>query len=411
MIRLLTIALLLFGCAATSAQTRDTVVGMSEKVFKAVGEAQALIEAEDYDGARVIVAETLTRRRLSTYEQAHLLNIRGYTWYEQEDLARAIASYDEALALPDLPASMLITLRLTLGQVQLVSENYPAAEGHLRVLLTLEGQDTGNNKALLAASLIGQERHAEALDPLIDAIASEEAREGGIVRESWLSMLTSVYYELGDYASMRDVVEKLVLLYPRQQYVMNLAALHGELGDSEKQLALIESLNDDDRLHRNAQLVMLVNLLLGAELPYQAAQLLDRGIESGEIESTVRNLELLSQAWYLSAETGRAIAPLETAAEMSESGEIYLRLARLHMDAYQWAEAEQAAEAALDKGGLKEEGQAWLLRGMADVRLKRFTEASRQFKRAADFEETEEYARQWIRYVQAENARIAAAGS
>jgi hypothetical protein len=47
---------------------------------------------------------------------------------------------------------------------------------------------------------------------------------------------------------MRDVVEKLVLLYPREQYVMNLAALHGQLGDSEKQLALVESLLDDERL-------------------------------------------------------------------------------------------------------------------------------------------------------------------
>jgi hypothetical protein len=40
-----------------------------------------------------------------------------------------------------------------------------------------------------------------------------------------------VYYEIDDYAAMRDVIEKLVLLYPREQYVMNLAALHGQLGD------------------------------------------------------------------------------------------------------------------------------------------------------------------------------------
>jgi hypothetical protein len=39
---------------------------------------------------------------------------------------------------------------------------------------------------------------------------------------------------------MREVMERWCSLYPREQYVMNLAALHGQLGDSEKQLALME---------------------------------------------------------------------------------------------------------------------------------------------------------------------------
>lgn len=403
-------ALLLALCLAQVAAAKDRVLGMSERVFKIIGEAQVFVDAEDYTAAREVVDDALERRRLSTYERAHMLNIKGYTWYEQDDLNMAIATYEEALALEDLPISMLITLNLTLGQVNLVAENYNAAEKHLRALLALETQDTGSNKALLAAALMGQERFAEALTPLVDAIESEEAA-GGIVRENWLSMLSSVYFELDDYPAMREVIEKLVVLYPRDQYLMNLAALHGQLGESEKQLALIESLRDDERLERPTDLTMLVNLYLGAELPYEAASLLDSELASGRVESTVKNLELLSQAWYLSAETKRAIAPLAKAAEMSESGEIYLRLARLHMDAYEWTEAEEAAGAALDKGGLKEEGHAWLLRGMAHVRLKQFLEAQRHFQRAGKFDYTETYASQWLKYVDAEQARIAATGS
>lgn len=403
-------ALILALCLAPGVAAKDRVVGMSERVFKIIGEAQAFVDAEDYTAAREVVDDALERRRLSTYERAHMLNIKGYTWYEQDNLETAIATYEEALALEDLPVSMLITLRLTLGQVNLVAENYAESEKHLRALLALETQNTGSNKALLAAALMGQERFAEALTPLVDAIESEEAA-GGTVRENWLSMLSSVYFELDDYPAMREVIEKLVVLYPREQYLMNLAALHGQLGESEKQLALIESLRDDERLERPTDLTMLVNLYLGAELPYEAASLLDSELASGRVESTVKNLELLSQAWYLSAETERAIAPLAKAAKMSESGEIYLRLARLHMDAYEWAEAEEAARAALDKGGLKEEGHAWLLRGMAQVRLKQFLEAQRHFERAGKFDYTETYASQWLKYVDAEQARIEATGS
>jgi tetratricopeptide (TPR) repeat protein len=399
-------AALLSVLIAQGALGKDKVVGMSERVFEVLGEAQAALDLEDYAGARAIL-ETSLERKASTYERAHMLNVIGYSWYEEDELDRALDVYAEALALEDLPQSMLVTLRLTMGQVNLVNEDYSEAEKHLRALLALPEQNIPSNEVLLAASLMGQERFADALPPLQRAIAAEEAG-GNPPRENWLSMLASVYYETDDFGAMRDVIERLVLLYPREQYVMNLAALHGQLGDSEKQLALVESLLDDDRLEQPSNLRMIVSLYLGEELPYKAATLLDRELASGRIESTVSNLEMLSQAWYMSAETEKAIAPLAKAAELSESGDLYLRLARLHMDAYQWAEASAAATSAIDKGGLRQEGQAWLLGGMANVRLKKFANAREQFKEALQYEYTEKYADQWLKYASAEEQRIAA---
>jgi hypothetical protein len=61
------------------------------------------------------------------------------------------------------------------------------------------GQDVPSNKVLLAAALIGQERYADALQPLLEAIEAEEQDGGNPPRENWLSMLSSVYYETDDY--------------------------------------------------------------------------------------------------------------------------------------------------------------------------------------------------------------------
>ena len=156
---------------------------------------------------------------------------------------------------------------------------------------------------------------------------------------------------------------------------------------------------------------MIANLYLGESMPHKAATLLQQEMDAGRIESTLRNLELLSQAWYMSAEPDNAIAPLAKAAELSESGDLYLRLARLHMDAYRWQEAGDAARAALEKGGLRQEGQAWLLRGMAEVRLQQFTEARQRFRKAANYDDTRKYATQWLSYLNSEEARIAATGN
>jgi tetratricopeptide (TPR) repeat protein len=212
---------------------------------------------------------------------------------------------------------------------------------------------------------------------------------------------------------MREVVRELAEVYPSEQYLMNLAALHGQLGDRQKQLALVEAMLDDGRITRAAYLKMLASLYLAENLPFKAANLLETAVADGRIEADVATLEQTSQAWYLAQELERAAAPLARAAAISaretESGELYLRLAGLHMDSYQWTEADQAAALALEAGGLKREGEAWLMRGMANAQLERYDDARVLFKRAQAFESTRAHADQWLVYVASEQKTKAVA--
>lgn len=403
MLRTLLACLLLFPGHVLA---REAVVGMSERVFKAVAEIQAAIDAGEYSQANEHI-DSLLQQRMTSYETAHTLNLQGYAWYEQDRLDKARLSYEAALAQPRLPDSMLANLLLTLGQVCLVLEDFDAAEANLRRLLGLRDQSTANNKVLLANALMGQQRYEEALAPLLQAIEASANTENA-PRESWLSMLASAYYELQDFEQMRAVMERLATHYPREQYLMNLAALHGQLGDSGRQLALIEALADDDRLQQPVHIVMLANLFMSENLPYKAARLMQSAVDTERVAASTPNLELLSQAWLSSGDTERAVPPLQRAAELSDDGELYLRLASLHMDAYKWEAADQAAKAALAKGGLRREGHAWLLRGMARVRLEQFTAAREFLQRAQRHDDTQRYATQWLDWMEGESARLAA---
>jgi tetratricopeptide (TPR) repeat protein len=143
-------------------------------------------------------------------------------------------------------------------------------------------------------------------------------------------------------------------------------------------------------------------------LPYKAGQLLQTEMDVGRIETSQQNLELQSQAWYMAGEERKAITPLEAAADMADTGRLYMRVARMYMDIYDWSSAQEAADAAIEKGGLDDPGSAWLLRGMALARQDKLEPAREAFLVAVEHEESEKWARQWLKFVANEQRRIEA---
>ncbi|MEP5765617.1 MAG: tetratricopeptide repeat protein [Halieaceae bacterium] len=406
--RLFSVSVLLLSLlAAPGLIAKETVVGMSKKTYDAINEIQPLIDAENWSAA-VTELEELRERKLNGYETAHVLNMLGYAWFQLDDNNKALACYEEALQQNGLPPSQIRALLTTASQVSLASENYKDAEAYaLRLLAAEEEAPQPMSQIILAQAYVGQERYDLAVAPLKKAIQMLVDR-GSKPRENWMLMLSSVYYYLEDYDAMRDVLYELVTLYPAERYLINLAALHGQLGDTDKQMALVESLLDDQRLKNGYHMLSLANLFLAHGMPYKAASLLETEMESGRIESTRQNLELQSQAWYMAGEEANAIPPLAEAAALAETGELYLRVARLYMDTYQWQAAERAARKAIDKGELRDEGSAWLLVGMALSRGDKLDAARTAFVAAAEHEKSREWARQWIRFVDNEQARFAA---
>jgi len=389
------------------AGAKDIVAGMSKKTYDAINNIQLLFDTEQWQLAQEELVH-MQGRKLNGYERAHVLNMLGYTYYQMNDYEAALANYREGLQQKGIPSSQIRSLLTTASQVSLAAEKYAEAVQFALQLIAAEVEaPLPQSQVILAQAYMGMEDYASAVAPLQKALQMQREL-GSRPRENWMLMLSSVYYSLEQYSAMRDVLYELVSLYPAERYLINLAALHGELGDTDKQMALIEALLEDERLEKSYHLMSLVNLFLSRGLPYKAASLLQQELESGRIERTQQNLEMLSQAWYMAGEQDRAIPPLAAAASMSEDGELYLRVARLYMDNYQWKPAEAAARKALEKGELRDEGNAWLLVGMALTRGDKLAAARTAFIEAASFEKSEEWARQWLGFVEAEQKRMAA---
>lgn len=384
-------------------KTKETVA-MSQQVYEKLTEIQEMVEAKDYASAQRLVDELKSEKKLSDYERAQVWNLSAYSYYLQELYPQAIDAYNQVLAQPDLPEALVMSTLKTKAQLLFTTEDYEEALATIRELMKVVPEPSADIFMIEGQALFQLARYDEALVPIKTAI--EMFREQGqIPKENWLLLLRVIYFEQKDYENMIEVVRELIAYYPKDTYILTLAGIYSELGDTKKQLALTEVLYEKGYLNTASHITNLANLYLLHGLPYKAATLLDKEVEAGIVDANERNLRLLSQAWYQAREDQKAIPPLERAAELSGEGDLYVRLAQAHINLENWRDAADAIRQALKAGGLKRTDQANIMLGMALFNQKQLEQARRAFERAAADERSARAASQWINYVESEIKR------
>jgi tetratricopeptide (TPR) repeat protein len=149
------------------------------------------------------------------------------------------------------------------------------------------------------------------------------------------------------------------------------------------------------------------------EIPERAAGILEKELAAGRIDEDAEALELLSTSWIMAREAPKAEEALARAAELSPHGNLYVRLAQVHLVQEEWDLAAAALRKALDKGGLAP-GSAELLLGITYYSDHKLHEARSWFARAQQSGATREQANTWLEHVdreiQAERGDAQAAG-
>jgi tetratricopeptide (TPR) repeat protein len=380
--------------------------GINENVYRVMQEVQQAIDAESYEQALAGLENLRGNRRISEYEMAHSWNLTALVYYQQERYEEAIVAYGNIIDYEQIPDTLRQSSFKAMAQLSLMLERYDDVIRYAGMLNAELGVPDPEIHILIGQAHYHKEEYAAALPAVRQAIESHTAFSSRL-RESWLLLLNAVYFGLQDYPGMRSTLLTLIKDTPRTPYLLNLAAVHAELGDFKAQAALMESLYESGLLEQESQLLNLVSLYMLHKIPYKAALLLEREIDSGMIRPVQRNYQYLAQAWQLAGEMDRAIPPLTRVAEMDEDGETWLRLAQIHVGLSRWEKAEELLQRALTTDNLKNPGNANLLLGMARFNQKRFSAARTAFQLAAQDERVAVMARQWLVYLENEQAKYA----
>ena len=382
--------------------TKQTVA-LSPKVGKKLQELQQLVEGKQYAAAQQGLQGMLSMKNLSGYELAQIYNLTAYNYYLQENYQGAINSYEKVLQQEIPPALRQSSLKTT-AQLYFTVENYPMALKRVQELIQIIDSPSADVLMLLGQAYFQAGRYGEALGPIKQGIDLYKA-QGKTPKENWLLLLRVAYYELQDYRGMVATLNELLRYYPKDSYMLTLAGAYSELGDTKKQLVITEVLFESGIITGSQHAVNLANLYLMHDIPYRAAEVLEKAMGDNSVDSTERNLRLLSQSWYQAREDKRSIPPLERAANMSGEGELFIRLAQSQLNLDLWDDAIGSINKGLNKGGLKRRDKAYVMLGMAHLNKKRLNDAESAFLKARDAGGSDKQVRQWLAFVENEKKR------
>ena len=226
-----------------------------------------------------------------------------------------------------------------------------------------------------------------------------------------------MYYELGNHAKVRDILELMIVKWPRPRYWIQLSVMYSELNEDENQMAVMDVAYRLGFITAETNLVSIAQLYMVSS-PYLAAKVLEKGMDDDCGEGCIDNEDpkyqkLLGQAHLNSKDYIKAGDPLSLAAAEEETGELWFQLGIVFMQLENWAKAEDAFQKALKKGDLRQEGQTHIWLGTAFFNQEKFKKAEDTFKKARGFKSVRRNANGWIDYIGAEKARLrrlAAAG-
>lgn len=415
---LIVLLALLLGAPATAQQRgsgdrgnteQEETPSLDPRVAESLLAAYELLE-EDENQRALERLNTLMNRRgddMKPFDKASVLQIRGQTHVNLEDLDRALVDFAAALELNALPAEQQNRLRFNMAQLYFIDERYEESIRLFEAWMQSDVNVSDMAYFMLSAAYYNLEDYQSAVPPITNAI--EVSNEP---QQRYYELANALYSNLGNLQARTRLLERMIELWPdKLDYWRQLASVYLEQDMQFESFATLETAYVNGLIDTESDILLLAQYYSTFENPSRGAQLVEDEMGAERVERDVDNLEMLSQLWSQAREHGKAIPVLREAARLSDEGVLSFRLGQALLADEKSEQAEQALESALEKGGLgdRQEAEAWMLLGNARFNQadpgdrQQRNRADEAFARAERYSPTRRQASDWRAYINAIN--------
>jgi tetratricopeptide (TPR) repeat protein len=392
-----------------NATRKDPKSQISERNAKKINAAYALLDEGEYEKAAAALEEIRANPKASKYEQALALTGLANIAWEEDDAAKAIELNQQAVALDALDNRSQFQTIFQIAQLGLMEERYDVALAAIDQWLTQTGSMKPESLALRGNALYRLERFPEAAEAMKQAIAASPEPS-----DTWYQILIASYYDAEQFSQAAEAAQQVLAREPdNKKVIQQLAAIYVDMEQEPKALETLKAAYDRGILNEEKDLRQLWQMYNYLEKPAEAAAVINDGLAKGVLTETFDVLKGLADAYVLSAQAApdetaaqrelfaKAVDAYTRAAPKAEDGEIELQRGQLMIQELEkFAEGKAAILAALAKGKLKREGEAYILLGNAESELGNNQAAIAAYRKAAGFASTKQMAESWLKAMQ-----------
>ena len=222
-------------------EKRKRTGSMSEKVYKRLAQAQEFADPPeetpdvqpDYLKALSELDAIKVLPKLSPYERAQMNNFYGFIYYSMERYNDAIRAYQQVLQEPEIPEGLRTSTIYTVAQLKFILEDYQGAITQMNQWVA-ESENPGPEPFIFIATGYYQlEQYRNIIGPVERAMGIARERETPL-KEQWWLLLRVAYWELDDISKVKDILEILVVQWPKKEYWTQLSAMYGELDQESR---------------------------------------------------------------------------------------------------------------------------------------------------------------------------------
>jgi tetratricopeptide (TPR) repeat protein len=371
----------------------DPKIAMSSGDQRALNKAADLVNESKSAEAQPMIEKVLSNDSASKYAQAFAHQLLAQVYWDQEKGPQAIDEYKKAIALDALPNDGQFQLLYALAQTQVQEEKYQDALVTIAEWEKQTGATTADELALKANAYYRVDQFQPAVDTMKKALALTDKPN-----DTWTQILMASYFELNQYDEAAKLVQSQLAKDPNNKKLINQLATIYIQGDKDQQaLDLMAKAKSQGLITTNDDYTQLVKLYASADKPKNAAAEVKEGFAKGALQPTYDNYKLQGDVCTQAEDDACAIEGYSKASPMAKDGNIDYQLGYLLFYSGKSKEAIDSLNKAITRGGLRQEGEAYLLRGDAENDLNQAAAATADWQKAAGFASTKAMAEQRIK--------------
>ena len=302
--------------------------------------AQEFMTRDDYSKAAALLERALALPELSPYEQSVMYQMLGACHYELGNYGAAIFGFEQAINAGGLLPKEASNLRLNIAQLLIVNEEFARGAQMLEDWQQAGGTLKGKQEEMLWQAWVQAEQYERALP-----WAEHWVDEARPKTRKHYDVLNFLYAQLGMDAKQTKIVEQMIARWPEDKTLWRaMGSLLAKTGRDKDAFEVEKILYIQGALSEQNELQRLVQYYAYYGMPYQAARILEKELNTGRIAKSKAALTQLADLLRQAREYEKAIPVLKLAAFGSGDGTDYAKLAEAYYHNNKCADAEGAAQ-------------------------------------------------------------------